>query len=116
MQTQENDMLMSVSNKFNISASNVDQSINISSELKCDNSSLKKNKIISSHQNSTSQIEQHKATVSSSSQQIKSQQNMMIFDHSITEDLARESNHARSNMNLNDDKDSEQNLKKHYVK
>jgi len=116
MQTQENDMLMSVSNKFNISASNVDQSINISSELKCDNSSLKKNKIISSHQNSTSQIEQHEATVSSSSQQIKSQQNMMIFDQSITEDLARESNHARSNMNLNDDKDSEQNLKKHYVK
>ncbi len=47
---------------------------------------------------------------------MKSQQNMMIFDHLITEDLARESNHARLNMNLNDDKDSEQNLKKHYVK
>jgi len=47
---------------------------------------------------------------------MKSQQNTMIFDHSVTEDLARKSNHARSNMNLNDDKDNEQNLKKHYMK
>jgi len=116
MQTQENDMLMSALNKFNISASNVDQSINISSELKCDSSSLKKNKIISSHQDSMSRVEQHETTVSSSSQQTKSQQNIMIFDCSVTEDLARESNHAQSNMNLNDDKDSEQNLKKHYVR
>jgi len=38
----------------------------------------------------------------------------MIFDHSITEDFARESDQARSNMNFNDDKDSEQNLKKHF--
>ncbi len=116
MQTQENDTLTSALNKSNISALNVDQSINISSESKCDSSSLKKNKIISLHWNSMSWIKQHEATVSSSSQQIKSQQNMMIFDHSITEDFARESNHMRSNMNLNDDKDSEQNLKKHYVR
>ncbi len=67
MQTQENDILMSASNKFNISASNVDQLINISSELKYDHSSLKKNKIISSHRDSTSWVEQHEATVSSSS-------------------------------------------------
>jgi hypothetical protein len=116
MQTQENDTLTSASNKFNISASNVDQSINKSSKLKYDSSSLKKNKIISSHQDSTSWIEQYEATVSSSSQQMKSQQNMMIFDHSVTENLARESDHTRSNMNLNDDKDNEQNLKKCYVK
>jgi len=49
MQTQENDMLMSASDKSNISASNVDQSINISSKLKYDSSSLKKNKIINLH-------------------------------------------------------------------
>ncbi len=116
MQTQENDMLMSALNKFNISASNVDQSINISSELKCDSSSLKKNKIISSHRDSMSRVEQHETTVSSSSQQTKSQQNIMIFDCSVTEDLARESNHVQSNMNINDDKDSEKNLKKHYVR
>ncbi len=94
MQTQENDMLMSASNKFNISASNVDQSININLELKYDSSSLKKNKIISSHQDSTSQVKQHEATVSSSFQQTKSQQNMMIFNRSVTEDLARESDHV----------------------
>ena len=41
---------------------------------------------------------------------------MMIFDHSITEDFTRESDHTQLNMNLNNDKDSEQNLKKHYVK
>ncbi len=116
MQTQENDMSTSALNKFNISASNVDQSINISSELKYDSSSSKKNKIINSYWNSTSWVEQHKATVSSLSQQMKSQQNIMIFDCSITEDLMRESDHAWSNMNLKDDKDSEQNLKKHYVK
>jgi len=72
MQTQENDMSTSASNKSNISASNVDQSINISSELKYDSSSLKKNKIISSHRDSMSRVEQHEATVSFSSQQIKS--------------------------------------------
>ena len=116
MQTQENNMLTSALNKFNISASNVDQSINISLELKYDSSSLKKDKIISSHRDSTSRVEQHEATVSSSSQQMKSQQNMMIFNCSITEDLARESNHVQSNMNFKDDKDSEQNLKKHYAK
>ncbi len=116
MQIQENDMLISALNKFNISASNVDQSINISSELKYDSSSLKKNKIISSHQDLTSQVKQHEATVSSSFQQMKSQQNIMIFDHLITEDLARELNQTRSNMNLNDDKDSEQNSKKHYAR
>jgi len=116
MQTQENDTLTSASNKFNISALNVDQSINISSELKYDSSSLKKNKIISSHWNSMSQVEQYEATVSSSSQQMKSQQNMMIFDCSITENLAKESDYAWLNMNLKDDKDSEQNLKKCYAR
>ncbi len=74
MQTQENDMSTSALNKFNISASNVDQSINISSELKYDSSSSKKNKIISSHRDSMSWVEQHEVTVSSSSQQTKSQQ------------------------------------------
>ncbi len=93
MQTQENNILMS--------ASNVNQSINISSELKYDNSSLKKNKIINLHWDSTNQVKQHEATVSSSSQQMKSQQmksqqmksqqNTMIFDCLVTEDLARES-------------------------
>jgi len=63
-----------------------------------------------------SEIERHEATVLSSSQQMKSQQNMMIFNHSVTEDLARELNQTQSNMNLNDDKDSEQNSKKHYTK
>ncbi len=116
MQTQENNMLTSASNKSNISASNINQSININSELKCDSFSLKKNKIISSHWDSTSWIKQHKVTVLSSSQQTKSQQNTMIFDCSVTEDLTRESDHVRSNMNLNDDKDSEQNLKKHYAR
>jgi len=72
MQTQENNMLISTLNKSNISASNVDQLINISSELKYDSSSLKKNKIISLHQDSMNQIEQHEATVSSSFQQMKS--------------------------------------------
>ncbi len=47
---------------------------------------------------------------------MKSQQNMMIFNHLITEDFTRESDHAQSNMNFKDDKDSEQNLKKHYAK
>jgi len=84
--------------------------------LKYDSSSLKKNKIISSHRDSMSQVEQHEATVSSSFQQMKSQQNMMIFNHSITKDFARELNHAQLNMNFKDDKDSEQNLKKHYIK
>jgi len=84
--------------------------------LKYDNSSLKKNKIISSHWDLMSEIERHEATVLSSSQQMKSQQNMMIFNHSVTEDLARELNQTQSNMNLNDDKDSEQNSKKHYTK
>ncbi len=41
---------------------------------------------------------------------------MMIFNRSITEDLARESNHVQSNINLKNDKDSEQNLKKHYAR
>ncbi len=109
-------MLMSALNKFNISVSNVDQSININSELKYDSSSLKKTKIISSHWNSMNQIEQHEATVSSSFQQMKSQQNIMIFNHSITEDLARKSDYTRLNMNFNDDKNSEHNLKKCYVK
>ena len=62
------------------------------------------------------QIEQHEATVSSSFQQMKSQQNIMIFNHSITEDLARKSDYTRLNMNFNDDKNSEHNLKKCYVK
>ncbi len=116
MQTQENDTLTLASNKSNISASNIDQSINISSELKYNNSSLKKNKIISSHWNSMSWVKQHEATILSSFQQMKSQQNTMIFNHSIIKDFARESDHAQSNMNFNDDKDSEQNLKKHYVR
>jgi len=40
----------------------------------------------------------------------------MIFDHSVTEDFARKSDQAQLNINLNDDKDSEQNSKKHYAK
>ncbi len=47
---------------------------------------------------------------------MKFQQNIIIFDHSIIEDLARESNHMQLNMNFNNDKDSEQNLKKYYAK
>jgi len=116
MQTQKNDMSILTLNKFNISASNVDQSINISSKLKYDNSSLKKNKIISLHQDSTSWVKQHEVTVSSSSQQMKSQQNMMSFNHSITEDFTKKSNHTWSCINLNNDKDSKQNLKKHYAR
>jgi hypothetical protein len=85
---------MSVSNESNISASTVDQTINISFNLKNDNSSLKKNNIISSHRDSMNQIKQHEATVSSSFQQMKIQQNMMIFNFSITEDLMKKLNHA----------------------
>jgi hypothetical protein len=59
-------MLILTLNESNISASTVDQIINISFELKNDSSSSKKNNIISSHQDLTSQIEQHEATVSSS--------------------------------------------------
>jgi len=41
---------------------------------------------------------------------------MMIFNLSITEDLAKELNHMQSYENLNDIEDSEQNVKKHYAK
>jgi hypothetical protein len=94
MQTQENNISMLASNKSNISASIIDQTINISFELKNNNSSSKKNNIISSHQDSMSQIKQHEATVSSLFQQMKIQQNTMIFDLSITKDFAKELNYA----------------------
>jgi len=116
MQTQENNMLTSISNEFNISALTVGQIININFKSKTDNSSLKKNNIISSHRNSMSQIEQHEATVSSSSQQTKIQQNIMIFNLLITEDLAKKSDYMQSYKNLNDIEDNEQNVKKHYAK
>jgi len=41
-----------------------------------------------------SQVKQHEATVSSSSQQMKSQQNMIIFDTLFKEDIARKLEHA----------------------
>jgi hypothetical protein len=94
MQIQENDTLTSTLNEFNISASTVDQTIYISFKLKNDSFSSKKNNIISSHQDSMSQIEQHEATVSSSFQQMKIQQNMMIFNLSIIKDLTKKLNHA----------------------
>jgi hypothetical protein len=109
-------MLTSTSNEFNISASTVDQTININFNLKNDSSSLKKNNIINSHRDSMNQIKQHEATVSSSSQQTKIQQNMMIFNLSITEDLAKELNHMQSYENFNDIEDSEQNVKKCYAR
>jgi hypothetical protein len=115
MQTQEKNTLTSALNEFNISASTVDQTINISFNLKNDNSSLKKNNIINLHRNLINQVEQHEATVSSSFQQMKIQQNMMIFDLSITEDFAEELNHMQSYENFNDIKDSEQNVKKCYA-
>jgi hypothetical protein len=62
------------------------------------------------------QVEQHEATVSSLFQQMKIQQNMMIFDLLITEDLAKELNHVQSYKNLNNIEDNEQNVKKCYVK
>jgi hypothetical protein len=116
MQTQENDMLTSALNESNISTSTVDQTININFKLKNNNSSSKKNNIISSHRDSTSQVEHYKATVSSSSQQMKIQQNMMIFNLLITENLTKKSNHVQSYKNLNDTEDNKQNVKKHYTK
>jgi len=72
MQTQENDILTSTSDKSHISASTFDNSITESSfKLKDDSSSLNENNIINSHQDSTSWIKQYEATVQSSSQQIK---------------------------------------------
>ncbi len=86
---------MSALNKSHISASTFDNSITVSSfELKNDSSSSNENNIINSHRNSTSWIKQHEVTVQSSSQQMKSQQNMMIFDTSFKEDIARKSEHA----------------------
>ncbi len=40
----------------------------------------------------------------------------MIFDTSFKEDIARKSEHAWSHVNLNDVKDSEKTLKKHYTR
>ncbi len=95
MQTQENDTSISALNKSHISASTFDNSITVSSfKLKNDNSSLNENNIINLHRDSTSWIEQHKVTVQSSSQQMKSQQNMMIFDTSFKEDIVKKSKHA----------------------
>ncbi len=55
MQTQENDMLISASDKSHISASTFNNSITVSSfELKNDNSSLNENNIINLHRNSMS--------------------------------------------------------------
>ncbi len=72
MQTQENDILTSTSDKSHISASTFDNSITGSSfKLKNDSSSLNENNIINSHQDSTSWIKQYEATVQSSSQQMK---------------------------------------------
>ncbi len=104
MQTQENDMLMLASDKSHISTSTFDSF------------SLNENNIINLHRDSTSWIKQHEATVQSSSQQMKSQQNMMIFNTSFKEDIARKSKHAWSYMNLNDVEDSEKTLKKHYAR
>ncbi len=39
-------------------------------------------------------VEQHEVTVQFSSQQMKSQQNMMIFNTSFKEDIAKKSEHA----------------------
>jgi len=95
MQTQKNDMLMSASDKSHISASTFDNLITVSSfKSKNDSFSLNKNNIINSHRDSTSRVKQHEATVQSSSQQMKSQQNMMIFDTSFKEDIARKSEYA----------------------
>ncbi len=117
MQTQKNDTLTSVSDKSHISVSTFDNSITVSSfESKNDNSSLNENNIINLHRNSTSWVEQHEATVQSSSQQMKSQQNMMIFDTLFKEDIAKKLKHVQSHVNFNDVKDSEKTLKKHYVK
>jgi len=117
MQTQENDMSTSASNKFHISASTFDNSITVLSfESENDSFSLNENNIINLHRNSTSWVEQHKATVQSSSQQMKSQQNMMIFNTSFKEDIARKSEHVWSHMNLNDVENSEKTLKKCYAK
>ncbi len=116
MQTQENDMLISASDKSHISASTFDNSITVSSfELKNDNSSLNENNIINLHRNSISWVEQHEVTVQSSSQQMKSQQNMMIFDTSFKEDIAKKSKYVQSHVNFNDVEDSEKTLKKHYA-
>ncbi len=117
MQTQENDMLMLASDKSHISTSTFDNSIIVSSfESKNDSFSLNENNIINLYRDSTSWIKQHEATVQSSSQQMKSQQNMMIFNTSFKEDIARKSKHAWSYMNLNDVEDSEKTLKKHYAR
>ena len=95
MQTQENDMSMLASDKSHISASTFDNSITVSSfKSKNNNSSLNENNIINSHRDSTSWIEQHEATVQSSSQQMKFQQNIMIFNTSFKEDIAKKSEHA----------------------
>ncbi len=117
MQTQENDMLMLASDKSHISTSTFDNSIIVSSfESKNDSFSLNENNIINLHRDSTSWIKQHEATVQSSFQQMKSQQNMMIFNTLFKEDIARKSKHAWSYMNLNDVEDSEKTLKKHYAR
>jgi len=58
MQTQENDMSTSTSNKSYISASTFDNSITVSSfESKNDSFELNENNIINSHQDSISQVE-----------------------------------------------------------
>ncbi len=40
----------------------------------------------------------------------------MIFNRTVTENLAKELNHARLNENLNDIKDNEKNMKKRYAR
>ncbi len=40
---------------------------------------------------------------------------MIIFDHKVIKDLAKELNHARLNENLNDIEDNE-NMKKRYAR
>jgi len=46
---------------------------------------------------------------------MKSQQNMMIFDTSFKEDIAKKSKYVQSHVNFNDVEDSEKTLKKHYA-
>ncbi len=41
---------------------------------------------------------------------------MMIFDFTVTENLAKELNYARLNENLNDIKDNKKNIKKRYAR
>ncbi len=41
---------------------------------------------------------------------------MIIFDFTVTENLAKELNHVRLNENLNDIKDNKKSIKKRYAR